>query len=383
MSKNIDNMSDEEFDVFMNESISSGEIEEEEIEVDGTEDEGTEEVEDSEEAEQPDDNAESEDSDDNGDEETVEDEDETDEGSEEDDTAIESDEEQPEEEDTESKQVEDQKVPTTYKVRANGMDFDFTPEELTQLASKGMDYTKKMQEIKEYREQISAIKEAKISKDDLNLMIDVLKGDKNAIANVLKKTGVDALDIDTEDSKYVPKNYGRNEVELEIEDIVKDISRDPEYTTTSYIVDNAWDDASRREFVKDPKKIAALHDDVKNGVYDKVAPMALKKKALDGGRKSDIEYYIDAGRDYYTNVARQRQAEQAKLAESARVAKQVQEVKTQESKQSVIKKTADKRKAAAITKPRTVKRSIDDHLSTSMSDDEFSKLMEKAIYKSR
>ena len=34
-----------------------------------------------------------------------------------------------------------------------------------------------------------------------------------------------------------------------------------------------------------------------------------------------------------------------------------------------------------MTKPKTAKRSIDDYLNTAMSDDEFSKLMEKAIYK--
>ena len=376
MSRDIENLSDEDFDKYMNEAIAEGGMVEEEEEVDGTETEVEEDEVDT--AEQPEDENESEDSDDNNDvdgeqvEETGEDS-ETDEG------IQETVDEHPTKEETKPT-ADTHKVPT-FRLKADGTEFDLTEDELKQLASKGMNYTKKMQDIKEYREHVSAIKEAALSKDDINLMIDVLKGDKDALATVMKRTGVDALDVDVENSKYVPKNYGRNEVELDIEEVVETISRDPEYVTTKHKISSNWDKQSQMEFVKDPNKIKKLHEDVKNGTFDQVVPMMLKKKALDGARKSDIEYYIEAGTDYYQNKAREAYNASVIEAEKARKQADIKVVKEQEAKRSVVTETASKRKAATMTKPKTAKRSIDDYLNTAMSDDEFSKLMEKAIYK--
>lgn len=376
MSRDIENLSDEEFDKYMNDAIAEGGIVEEEVEVEGTETEVEEDEVDT--AEQPEDDNESEDSDDNNDvdEEQVE---ETEEDSETEESAQDTVDEQPTEEET--KPTEDTHKVPTFRLKADGTEFELTENELKQLASKGMNYTKKMQDIKEYREHVSAIKEAALSKDDINLMIDVLKGDKDALATVMKRTGVDALDVDVENSKYVPKNYGRNEVELEIEEVVETISRDPEYVTTKHIISSNWDKQSQMEFVKDPIKIAKLHEDVKNGIFDQVVPMMLKKKALDGARKSDIEYYIEAGTDYYQNKAREAYNASVIEAEKARKQAEIKAVKEQEAKRSVVTETASKRKAATMTKPKTAKRSIDDYLNTAMSDEEFSKLMEKAIYK--
>ena len=376
MSRDIENLSDEDFDKYMNDAIAEGGMVEEEEEVDGTETEVEEDEVDT--AEQPEDENESEDSDDNNDvdEEQVE---ETEEDSETEESAQDTVDEQPTEEET--KPTEDTHKVPTFRLKADGTEFDLTEDELKQLASKGMNYTKKMQDIKEYREHVSAIKEAALSKDDINLMIDVLKGDKDALATVMKRTGVDALDVDVENSRYVPKNYGRNEVELEIEEVVETISRDPEYVTTKHIISSNWDKQSQMEFVKDPIKIAKLHEDVKNGTFDQVVPMMLKKKALDGARKSDIEYYIEAGTDYYQNKAREAYNASVIEAEKAKKQADIKVVKEQEAKRSVVTETASKRKAATMTKPKTAKRSIDDYLNTAMSDDEFSKLMEKAIYK--
>lgn len=377
MSRDIENLSDEDFDKYMNDAIAEGGIAEEEEEVDGTETEV--EVDEVDTAEQPEDENESEDSDDNNNDVDEEQEEDPEEDSETDEGIQETVDEHPTKEETEPT-TDTHKVPT-FRLKADGTEFDLTEDELKQLASKGMNYTKKMQDIKEYREHVSAIKEAALSKDDINLMIDVLKGDKDALATVMKRTGVDALDVDVENSTYVPKNYGRNEVELDIEEVVETISRDPEYVTTKHIISSNWDKQSQMEFVKDPIKIKKLHEDVKNGIFDQVVPMMLKKKALDGARKSDIEYYIDAGTEYYQNKAREAYHASVIEAEKAKKQADIKAVKEQEVKRSVVSETASKRKAATMTKPKTAKRSIDDYFNTAMSDDEFSKLMEKAIYK--
>lgn len=295
-----------------------------------------------EESEQPEESAEPEDSDEE--EET----DEADEVTEESDGADDS---QPEDEEKEPKA---EPVSTSYKVKANQMEFDLSVDELVKLAPKALDYTKKMQEIAPWRKSISALKESGMGEQDVNLMIDVLKGDKAAIAEVLKRTQVDPLDLDTEAKEaYVPNQYGTDETTAQIEDIVSQIRREPEYMITEQVIDETWDSKSRNIIAKNPDMIMGLHLDVKSGVYQQIAPMALKMKALDGGRLADVEYYIEAGREFY--------AKQAPV--EAEVVKQVVAQDKVKERQTDIEEMSSKRKAASPTKRMSGKRDVIDYLS--------------------
>lgn len=95
-----------------------------------------------------------------------------------------------------------------YKFKANGREYELTDEEMRtqfpKVFGQAMDYTKKTQALKPWRQTIDALESAKISHNDVSLMIDVLRGDKQAIAEVIKRTGVDALDIDTELVNVLP-----------------------------------------------------------------------------------------------------------------------------------------------------------------------------------
>ena len=260
-------------------------------------------------------------------------------------------------------------APKKYTYKANGQEFEFTEDEIKDQFGKvfgqAMNYTQKMQELKPWRTTISALKDNNISHDDVNLMIDVLKGDKNAIVQAIKKAGIDPLELDLEDSKYSPKEYGRSEKELEIEDVLSTISRDREYQITQDVVTKQWDSKSRGMMADNPEMLQGLHIDIKSGVYDKVMPMAMKMKILDGGRKSDIEYYLDAGKDFYARLDAEYQQEQVKQAEVKAKQVQVEKIVQRDTKQATIKKEATKRKAAAPTASRAGKSDVIDYLDTS------------------
>ena len=254
--------------------------------------------------------------------------------------------------------------------KANGQDYHFTVAEMKaqfgKVFAQAMDYTKKTQALKPYRKTIDALTTAGATHEDVSLMIDVLKGDKDAIAAVLKRTGIDALDINTEESKYIAKDYGRNENELAIREIIEDISSDREYNVTYNILQKQWDDRSKEDFAADPKLIKLLHEDVKSGMFDTINPIAQKLKIYDGSRQSDLEYYKLAAEQYFdTQAQMQSQMEQSyrqKIADQqfqqAEVARKAQEAKL---KQANIQKAADKRKAAAPSKAgtSTAKKAID------------------------
>lgn len=246
------------------------------------------------------------------------------------------------------------------KVKANGQEYEFTLDEMKSqfgsIFAKAQDYTKKTQALKEYRRTIDIVQNAGLSDNDLNLFADVLKGDKDAIAAVLKRTGVDALDLDVENVNYAPKNYGRNDTELAIKDIVDDISADKEYVITHNILEKQWDSKSREKFIEDPNMIRGLHIDVKSGLYDKLNPIMQKLKIYDGNSKSDLEYYFMA-HDQYKGSQREASSK-AEKAELARIENQAKEteatkvntVKAKIAQQVATKEASVKRKAAAPTK---------------------------------
>ena len=294
------------------------------------------------------------------------------------DEGAEADKEQPKATEDKSDEVV-QPTQEILKVKANGQDYEFTLDEMKSqfgsIFAKAQDYTKKTQALKEYRKTIDIVQNAGLSDNDLNLFADVLKGDKDAIAAVLKRTGVDALDLDVENVNYAPKNYGRNDTELAIKDIVDDISADKEYVITHNILEKQWDSKSREKFIEDPNMIKGLHIDVKSGLYDKLNPIMQKLKIYDGNSKSDLEYYFMAHDQY---MGSQREASsKAEKAELARIENQAKEteaekvsnVKAKIAQQTATKDASVKRKAAAPTK-KTAGTSKINYLNDDPSDEE-------------
>lgn len=262
--------------------------------------------------------------------------------------------------DTEDATTSKEQPVQSYKFKANGKEYEFTDSEIVEqfpkIFGQAMDYTKKMQAIKPWRKTIDAIESAQLSHDDVNLMIDVLKGDKGAISEVIKRTGIDTLELDVEENKYTPKDYGRDENTLAIKDVVERISHDPEYAVTERVLGKEWDDRSWKEISSNPEMIELLHIDVKTGMYDKVQPIAEKLKVYGKGAKSDLDYYKEAAGIYFSQLDQaKRQSEMAARAEAEAARKseernRLEAVKQQEAKRKQTKQVAEQRKAAAPTK---------------------------------
>lgn len=387
---NIENMNDEEFTKWMADQ-EFAEEDAEEIEVDGTEEyEEVEEVEE-EDLEQP----ENQDSDDNSDDAEAE-ETETEDSEEDDETpdgeTEETDTEQPEVTEEPAK-AETQTVeqPKVYKFKASGTEVEFTQEEMLaqfpEVYSKALDYTKKMQTIKPYRKMIDAWEQEKLTHEDMNFAIDLLKGDKEAITTLIRKSGIDALDLDVEsNSNYKPNNYGRSDVELDIHEITSKISQDPEYETTHQVLTKEWDDESWTEMTKRPQLIELLHTDVKNGMFNKVNPIAQKLKMQDvvrygRGMRSDLDYYKSAAGVYSEQNTRSTQLVQQQAAAAVQQ-RRIADVKAKEERREATKVAAVKRKAAAPTKSKAGTKQLTDYLAedfSKMSDDEYLKWIETKL----
>lgn len=214
----------------------------------------------------------------------------------------------------------------TYKIKANGQEFDFTLDELKMLAPKAMDYTKKTQALAPYRRTIQAMEENGISPKDINLLIDMKKGNKEAFASFMKEQNIDAFDLPDESHNYVPNEYGKDPSIEQRDMVLKEIAEDREnLDRVKGALDNL-DPESKSFLFENPNLLKGLHIDVKNGMYDKLMPQAIKYSALDGNTKPILEYYKMASIGY-ANAMQQAQAREEaikneKLVKTAKAKKE-------------------------------------------------------------
>lgn len=269
-------------------------------------------------------------------------------------------EEQVEEETSEKSEEEKVIKAITKKFKANGQEFEFTQEEVMEqfetVFGKAMDYTQKMQKIAPYRKMISALEQEGITQDQLNIALDALKGNKDALQEIMKINEIDTYDLNSEEESnpYTPTDYGKNEGQLAIEEVTGRIEGDPEYKITVDVVDNQWDQPSRQILADNPTMIEGLHYDIKSGLYDKVAPIAMKMKVLDGNTKSSLEYYMLAGEQYQ----KQQQADNSQQ----KVDDLNKETQAAESKFDKASSEAKKKRSATSTGARADRKGVIDYL---------------------
>ena len=247
--------------------------------------------------------------------------------------------------------------------KANGK--EITPksvEDIISLMQMGANYTKKMQLMAPMKKVVQSLDNAKIDEQELNFLIDVSKGDKEAIKQLLIKHKIDPLEIDLDDDNtYSPRNNIASDEDVEFNDTLMDIH--DSLPRIQEILNNTWDDNSKKAILKDPRLMRALHEEVQMGRFDEVQKRLEAEKTFGRYRGvSDVNAYIDL----------------VSKMEQERMKTKIQPetpIRTESTK-----KIPDKSKAAP-TKGKTSKSSSSltakDLLS--MSDDEFNKLSERDL----
>lgn len=246
--------------------------------------------------------------------------------------------------------------------KANGK--EITPrnlDDVIKLMQMGANYTKKMQTLAPVKRAYESLNKADIKEEDLNFLIDIHKGDVEAIKQLLQRHNIDPIDLDLESNSYKAnkKNIASDE-DVEFSDVLRDI--DSSLPKIQEILNNKWDEASKQKLVKDPKLLRALHEEIELGRFDEVqARVELEKTFGKYQGYSDLEAYID--------VVTKMVNEQAKHVTQPNTTKHENKPKTTPAK------VPDKTKAAPVRgKPKNqgAKMTVQDLLS--MSDDEFNKL---------
>ena len=276
------------------------------------------------------------------------------------------------------------------KFTANGREVEGfkNPEDLIRAQQMLHGYSDKMKVFKEYKKFLKPLEERKITQDPdkFNLAMSLLDGDIEAIKKVIKDRGIDPLEMDLDDIKYVNRNTLPSDAQMLIEEVsaqARDLGVEDKFHR---VLTKDFDDESLQEFIKKGAVRRDLIQHLKDGTYDIVQDEIRKMELLDSNGELDS---LSTVNKYRMAVKRLSAANSAKAQKSVQVdatqANQKVELdrinaeKVRAEATEFKKKAAEKEKiaaearnkAASVSKKRVVKQKAESVKPESLKGDDF------------
>lgn len=262
--------------------------------------------------------------------------------------------------------------------KANGREIAVkSVDDAIALMQMGANYNKKMAALKPNLKLMKLLENnGLLSEEKIGFLIDLEKKDPAAINKLVKDSGIDPMDLDAEKaSGYKQTAYTVDDREIELDTVLDELQGTPSYNRTLEIVSTKWDGASKQVIAGNPQLLKVINDHVQSGIYDLISKEMDNERVF--GRLnglSDIEAYRQVGdalhaKGAFNSLAQGSSQNQQKPAAALVVVTPKPKVEDDKLK--------DKRRAASSTKPAAPTSVPKDFNPLSLSDEEFSKLVNK------
>jgi hypothetical protein len=251
--------------------------------------------------------------------------------------------------------------------KANGVDMQVKDvDEAISLMQMGANYNKKMTALKPNLKKMKMLQNNDLFEEDkINLLIEVAKGNPDAITKVIKDSGIDPLDLNLEGNEYTPKNHTVGDNEVELDEVVARIQDTPSFSDTMNILSSKWDESSKRSIASAPHQLEVLNTHVANGIYATVASEVERVRMLGGlSGLSDLDAYKQVGDRLY---------QEGKISLGESKESKPKEIATKPAKAKVDKQKDKKRSASPVRSTASAKPTIEDFDPLGMSDEDFEK----------
>lgn len=172
-----------------------------------------------------------------------------------------------------------------------------SPEDALQLMQMGVDYRRKMMEIKPARKSHKLLEDNGIDESTLSFLIDVYNKRPEALAKLLQDSGLETYELDEDmANNYTPNHYSVSDNSLALDDVINDLSQNDEGNQVLSIVSSVWDEESRRYFGTNPKDMYILQNHISDGTFKMITDIMERERVM--GRlegMSDIDAYRTVG----------------------------------------------------------------------------------------
>ena len=259
--------------------------------------------------------------------------------------------------------------------KANGKMIELrNPQEAIKLMQQGANYTRKVQELLPYKKVVTMLeKNNLLDENKLSFYIDLENKNPDAIRKLIKDSGIDPLDLNTDDATaYQPSNHSVTDEEVNFKSVMEELNSTPEGHETLVVVNTTWDQASKDALWKEPKILETINEHRTSGFYDKITSEIERHKML-GNIDPNVSFlaaYHHVAQAYVQSL----QAAEGKVPETQ--TPQPVAVRPATPKSAVA--NDEKARAAAATKasPSKVETKVNP---LAMADDDFMKLMDKRL----
>lgn len=167
--------------------------------------------------------------------------------------------------------------------KANGKTIQLnSTEEAIALMQKGVDYTRKMQDIARYRKPMLMLERANLlNEDQISFFIDLVNGDQEAIRKLLKDKNIDAFSLPSEDEpiNYVAGAHKISDDQINFKEQLDSIASQPKGVEFLKEV-NDYDQQSKDHIYKEPRILQALYQQKQGGLYDKIVEEIERQRIL-------------------------------------------------------------------------------------------------------
>lgn len=262
--------------------------------------------------------------------------------------------------------------------KANGRDIKVNSvDEAVTLMQMGANYNKKMAALKPNLKLMKLLENnGLLSEEKIGFLIDLEKKNPAAINKLVKDSGIDPMDLDAEKaSAYKQTAYTVDDREIELDTVLDELQDSPAYNRTLDIVSTKWDAASKQVIAGTPQLLKVINDHVASGVYDLISKEIESERMF--GRLnglSDIEAYRRVGDALHAKGAFNSLLQGSSPNQQQQQPKPVVVPPKPKADEDKLK---EKRRAASSTKPAAPTATPKDFDPLALSDEEFSKLVNK------
>lgn len=183
--------------------------------------------------------------------------------------------------------------------KANGKEIKLDkPEDLIKLAQMGANYTKKMQALQPHMKMMRMLENHGLADEGkLNFLIDLYKKDPKAIQQLVKDSGIDPLDIDSESKEtYKPNNYAVPDAELAFSSTVTEVRDSSEGQELINEVGTQWDKESKEIIWTNPDILRHMTAQRQTGIYQTIVTEIERQKMLgELGNVPFVQAYLNVG----------------------------------------------------------------------------------------
>lgn len=171
----------------------------------------------------------------------------------------------------------------TAPFKANGKEIKVNNvDEAIRLMQAGAGFARKLQNLQPHLKTVRMLEDANLlDPNELSYLIDLHQKKPDAIKKLIKDSGIDPLDLNTNDDvTYKPTDRTVSDNDLAFRDVLDTVSSTDQGKELIGIINSSWDQKAKNALYGEPKLLEVIQSQYENGLYDQIVAEIDRQKLM-------------------------------------------------------------------------------------------------------